>query len=271
MSNNHLTATPIVNKLGVATTVHRRAAPATTSKRMPPPRVTAAHTKPATPLTPPEPLSDAIAKSYSEYLRQSVMSTRKRLNREETELLHRIIKEKSLTEEALAMLTGHMGMFSPGERIKHYDYDSLLLAERLGKEIGSTPLKDHSHVFAAAVQGLCYARKASDRKRLEKITTQEELDGHVAVLRYVMENCLNEYGNAKEPKEFDLASGKTISAFVIESHGLAAVLREQPHRYDKIAAYVEDRGAPRNKAAVAALREYLENDEDNAALSDGWL
>jgi hypothetical protein len=225
-------------------------------------------------------MDDSTYERYRDYLRLNLISRRKvNPSREEVELIHRIHESDYVSDKALGAVTDYMGMFSPGERIKHYDYNMLLLAERFCKEEGSDMFNhDDVGVFAGAVQGLCHARKATDRTPIGKITTEEELDGHVAVLRFVMHYRKDENGRNRDPKTIEIVPfsnpssefTKPTNVYVIDNHSLTALLRERPQDYDRIIQYVDERGMPKNKAQVVTLNDYLDVATDTP-LHDGWL
>lgn len=278
--NNNGTTSPavIVDKNGRTTTVHRKveARQSSTPDRFPKPQIMASGVPEGsrTPLDLPEPISDPEKlKSYRWFLTHDLISSRKTVNAEEAALIRKIISDGHTSPEVLSQVTGYMGMFSAGERVPHYDYNMLLIMDYICREEGSGFIPaDRTHVFTNAVEGLGIRRRAEDTHTIPPLTTVEALESHAAVVRMLLlADAKGMDQGVVIEKEHRTVEGHRFHGVSFRNHGFRALLNERPKDYREIERYVLDRGIPKNKAGVEALRSYLDDEETQSAIADGWL
>jgi hypothetical protein len=280
MSRNPLIATPTVDKNGKNTTVYRKTTSSAPVKGLPVPTLKGSKQgaqTPSTPLPVPVPIADAKLDAYRKSLHSSgTVSVGKQLRPNEAALIRDIIDRGYVSDLALLTTTGYMGFFSAGERIRHYDYNMLLLLERVYREEGKDAFGERPTQFADAVEGLGMRRRESDHITVPPITTEEELDSLTAVVRMMMfvggreESGVSQ--QISERKEHRTIQGHRLNGRAFKNHAFTALIRERYMDYPRIERFVSDRGVPSNKASVDALRDYLDSGDDNHdAVVEGWL
>jgi hypothetical protein len=280
MSRNPLIATPTVDKNGKNTTVYRKTASSAPVRGLPVPTLKGSKQgaqTPSTPLPVPVPIADAKLDAYRKSLHSSgTVSVGKQLRPNEAALIRDIIDRGYVSDLALLTTTGYMGFFSAGERIRHYDYNMLLLLERVYREEGKDAFGERPTKFADAVEGLGMRRRESDHITIPPITTEEELDSLAAVVRMMMfvggreESGVSQ--QISERKEHRTIQGDRLNGRAFKNHAFTALIRERYMDYPRIERFVYDRGVPSNKASVDALRDYLDSGDDNHdAVVEGWL
>lgn len=247
---------------------------------IPAPVVTATEKSPqktGTPLPVPPPIDPSRLEEYQRWFRGiQALSARKRLNPDEAALVKRILAQDHVHPDTLGKISDYMGLLTAGERIEDFDYNTFLLTERYcqnGVPLEHLSYNDTQH-FIEAIQGLYQRRHEADIK-VERITTEEELDANVAVLRMVMllkDMGDDTYRKATVNKEYHTATGKRLNGTCLRNKAFAELLRENHGSYPEIERYVRDRGAPKNKQEVKALKAYLNNgNEHTTAMAEGWL
>jgi len=280
MSKTPLIATPTVDKNGRNTIVYRRVASSAPTNALPSPTLKSSKTdaqKPSTPLPIPAPIEESELRPYCQKLRGNMqLSTSKHPRADEAALIRDIIANGHVPDEALMTVTRYMGILSAGERIRHYDYNMLLILERVCRDkSGEFALEwDSGHEFASAVEGLGVRRRAADNITIPPITTEEELDSISAVVKMVLLvrklEGDSEARQIADRTEYHTAEGDRLNGIFLKNHGFAALLREHYEDYENIEKFVLERGVPANKAGVEALRDYL-SEEQHQAVADGWL
>lgn len=282
--NNKLTPAVIVDKNGRTTTVHRKADRTVTHSAIPAPTVKAptisagkkTPQKHSTPLPVPPPIDPKTLRERVGHLRGiQALSVRKNPNPDEVALINSILDRGHVSPNAIGMVSDYMGMMSTGERIRDFDYNTFLLTERYASSSGAIEVINYTdaHHFVDAIKGL-YQRRSEQDITVERITTEEELDANVAVLRMMMlirENS-DQLGRATTTKEYRTANGKRLNGTCLRNQGFAELIRENHEFYPAIEQYVMDRGVPKNKHEVNALKTYLNNShEHTTAIAEGWL
>lgn len=278
--NKNLIPAAIVDKNGRSTTVYRKPDRSANHSSIPSPTVKAAKATQQThhtPLPVPPPIDPSrLTERLSHLHGIQALSRRKNPSPEELALINSILDRGHIAPEQLGTVSDYMGMMSTGERIKDFDYNTFLLAERYAQNSGSTEIFNYNdmHVFKDAVAGLYQRRRPADIT-VERITTEEELDANVAVLRIVI--LMSSIGDENlsrnaTTKEYRTATGKRIFGTFLRNQGLAELIRERHESYPDIERYIRDRGAPKNKREVDALKDYLDNShEHTTAIAEGWL
>jgi hypothetical protein len=278
--NPHLIPTVIVDKNGKKTTVHRTANRPASNVTIPAPTVTAAKSTPqknSTPLPVPTPIDPKRLNDIQSGFRGiQALSVRKNINPDEAALIKGILERGHVYRKTLGTISGFMGLFSAGESIKDYDYNTFLLAERYFQKEGSSDgfTYHDAELFSEAVQGLYY-RRIEESINVERFTTEEELDTNVAVLRIVM--LLSSMGGPTRKKaiaykEYRTIKGKRLRGNFLRNQAFSDLIRENPDSHYEIEKYIRERGAPKNKQEAIALKTYLDNGNENTtAISDGWL
>lgn len=280
MSRNPLIATPTVDKNGKSTTVYRKTASSAPAKGLPVPTLKGSKLgaqKPSTPLPVPEPIADERLNAYQRSLKDNgIVSEGKDLLSNEAALIRDIIARGNVSDNAILTVTGYMGFFSAGERIRHYDYNALLLLERVCRDEGPDAISEYPHSFADAIEGLGIRRRESDHITVPPITTEEELDSLAAVVKLMVfvasreENSVSQ--QISDVKKYHTVDGDRLDGRSFKNHVFTALVRERYEDYPRILRFVSDRGVPSNKASVDALRDYLDSGEDNHdAVAEGWL
>jgi hypothetical protein len=275
MSKQGLVPTPTVDKNGKSTTVYRKTPSSAAVKPLPVPKLAGAKRgaqKPSTPLPTPRKLTE---EEYL-HLRNSSnywLSVRFRPNREEAALLRRIRESGHMSDDALISVSGHMGIQSIGERVPHFNYNAFLLAERVCREEGPDFLTEMPSIFMDSIEGLARRRWEADNQTVPLIETEEELEGHAAVVMLLMVAAdTEELENPSfKREEFKTADGTRHTGIYFKSHAFTALLRERPEDYRRIESYVRARSVPRTKADVELLREYLDSENAVQPLVEGWL
>ena len=278
--NNSLIPTPIVDKNGRATTVHRKMARTAASSSIPAPTVKAAKKapeKPSTPLQPPAPIDPARLREYQRSFRGiQALSLRKNINVDEAALIKDILDNDRVEPRLIGLISDYMGILSVGERFADYDYNAFLLLDRYVQSGGDTSVCSYNeaHVFNGAIEGL-YQRRRGQEVKVEKFSTEEELDANVAVLRMMVlmrETGDDRAGGAIISKEYYTADGKRLNGAYLRNQGFADFIRANYQSYHDIERYVRDRGVPKNKREVEALKAYVDNGEEHTtAMAEGWL
>lgn len=280
MSRKPLAATPTVDKNGKNTTVYRKMASSAPARDLPVPMLNGSKRgaqKPSTPLPVPVPVASEKLEHFQKSLKNSgVISLSKNLRADEAALTRDIINRGHVSDDALIAITGYMGNFSAGERIRHYDYNSLLILERVCRDEGSEFVMERPHAFADAVEGLGIRRRESDHVTVPPITTEEELDSLAAIVKLMVFVSNREESSpvqqVSERKEYHTAEGDRLNGKAFKNHGFTALIRDRYEDYPRIARFVNDRGVPSNKASVDALCDYLDSGDDNHdAVVEGWL
>ena len=279
MARDSLIATPTVDKNGKSTTVYRRTASSGASKTLPGPKLAGSKRgaqKRSTPLPQPDPISEQEFERYRKALKEN-LSLRKRPDRMEAALIRRILEGADVSQDALRYATSYMGDFSVGERVSHYDYNALLIIERVCRDEGSEMIINATSLFMDAIEGLARRRREADSQTVPLIETEEELAAHAAVVKMLVavgrkELDSGHYGDLSlKVGQFYTADRTRHSGASFKNHAFTALLRERPEDYKKIEGYVMQRGAPKTKSDVDLLREYLDPEHAQQALAEGWL
>lgn len=282
--NNKLTPAAIVDKNGRSTTVYRKADRTVTHSVIPAPTVKApaiaagkkTTQKHSTPLPVPPPIDPAKLRERVGQLRGiQALSIRKNPNPDEVALINSILDRGHIDPRAVGLVSDYMGLMSMGERFRDFDYNTFQLTERYAQNGGSIEVFNYNdaHQFVDAIKGIYQRRRAQDIT-IERITTEDELDANVAVLRMMMflRETIGQPGSAITTKEYHTASGRRLSGTYLRNQGFAELIRENYESYPAIEQYVSDRGTPKNKSEVNALKAYLNNrHEHTTAIADGWL
>jgi len=282
MGKTPLIATPTVDRNGKSTTVYRKVASSAPVKGLPVPTLGGSKQgaqKPSTPLPVPEPITfdDTKFNAYRKSLKvNDIVALGKELTRNEAALVRDILSRGHVSELSMLRATGYMGILSAGERIKHYDYNLLLILERICRDEGANIIGDSPHNFADAVEGLGIRRRESDHITIPPIATEEELDSLAAVVKMMMFVSSREESSISqqisERKKYRTVDGDRLNGRAFKNHSFTALLRERYEEYPRILGFVADRGVPSNKAGVEALRDYLDSGEDHhTAMAVGWL
>lgn len=279
MARDNLVATPTVDKNGKSTTVYRKTGSSASDKTLPGPKLVGAKRgaqKPSTPLPKPEPINESDFGRYRQALKDN-LSLRKRPNREEAALIRRIVESADVEQEALRNVTSYMGIMSIGERVNHYDYNALLILERVCRDEGSEIVIRSTSLFMDAIEGLARRRREADSHTVPPIETEEELAAHAAVVKMLTVAGRQEL-DSRSGEQFSFKTGQFYtsdhtrhSGSSFKSHTFTALLRERPEEYKKIEGYVMQRGVPKTKSDVELLREYLDPEHTQQALAEGWL
>lgn len=281
--NNSLIPTPTVDRNGRSTTVYRRAARTASNAAIPAPTVPnrkKAPEKPSTPLPVPEPIGSATnedLKRHAQRLRSmEALSLRKNPNADDTALIYSILDRGILEPEQVCVISDHMGLMSHGERFRDYDYNMFLLAERFVRNGGSKDVFNYTDMssFSVAIGGIYKRRREADIK-CERITTEEELESTAALLRMYMEvrqGNVEIFERSCTSKDYQTATGRRLNGGYFRNQGFAELVRERYEEYPLMERYVRERGVPKNKNELDALKAYLDNgDEHVASIAEGWL
>lgn len=278
--NNNLTPTVILDKNGRKTTVHRKANRTAPAATIPAPTVTTAkpvQQKSSTQLPIPKPVApERLSNFQKEFRGIQALSLRKTINLDEAALIRDILDRGHVQPKAIGHLSDYMGLMSAGERFKDFDYNTFQLAERYFQTVNPPGDFIHSDAgsFIEAVQGTYYRRREEDIK-IERFTTEEELDSNLAVIRMMM--LMKSIGGPTQKKaiyydEYRTADDRRMKSYFLRNQAFSDLLRENPASYDEIEKYVRERGVPQNKHQVTTLKQYLANgDERTTAIADGWL
>lgn len=277
--NPNLTPTVIVDKNGRTTTVHRRGPRPTASTGMPAPKLAVKKLDVqavSTPLPVPKPVAPEQLSNLQKELRGlNALSLRKTVNVDEAALLRDILDRGHMKAKTIGNLSDYMGLRSTGERFREFDYNTFQLAERYFQTVSANGEFTHTEAgtFIEAVQGIYYRRRAEDIK-IDRFTTEEELDSNLAVIRMIM---LLKRDNATMQKAFRFGGYRTaddrrMDSLFLRNQAFSDLIRETPADYEEIEKYVRERGVPQNKQQVNTLKKYLAHgDERTTAIADGWL
>lgn len=269
----NLIPTPIVDKNGKATTVHKKTSSVSSSQgKIPAPVINGCDAPiTGTPLPVPQHLTPAELTSLLGAI-DSVDKFAKvegELDRDALAVTKRILDEGSLSLEVIdmTMQLAYVGTVQsrratpeavPPNHVLHYN--RLLIAEHL--QLGG----EQSGEAEAAIRGLARNLDLGD-EYMGKIETEEELAGCSAVVSFMQkctESCTS--GNVHNG-----SGGSMVGAYIRNKH-LDALIRERPDDIDTIVSYVQDRGMnPTNKGPVNALRKHLDENTQSKAVSSGWL
>lgn len=230
----------------------------------------------STPLPVPKPVAPEQLSNLQKELRGlNALSLRKTVNVDEAALLRDILDRGHMKAKTIGNLSDYMGLRSTGERFREFDYNTFQLAERYFQTVSANGEFTHTEAgtFIEAVQGIYYRRRAEDIK-IDRFTTEEELDSNLAVIRMIM---LLKRDNATMQKAFRFGGYRTaddrrMDSLFLRNQAFSDLIRETPADYEEIEKYVRERGVPQNKQQVNTLKKYLAHgDERTTAIADGWL
>lgn len=269
----NLIPTPIVDKNGKATTVHKKTSSVSSSQgKIPAPVINGCDAPiTGTPLPVPQHLTPAELTSLLGAIDSvdKFAKVESELDRDALAVTKRILDEGSLSLEVIdmTMQLAYVGTVQsrratpeavPPNHVLHYN--RLLIAEHL--QLGG----EQSGEAEAAIRGLARNLDLGD-EYMGKIETEEELAGCSAVVSFMQkctESCTS--GNVHNG-----SGGSMVGAYIRNKH-LDALIRERPDDIDTIVSYVQDRGMnPTNKGPVNALRKHLDENTQSKAVSSGWL
>jgi hypothetical protein len=290
------TPTPIVNKNGVATTVHKKqqsASPAASRLAGIAPTISASATAATgqTPLPALEPMTMEewrVWGSQHPTLTQRVDYARTTpieslVNHADAEMrgLARRVVEGGVDPEMAAYIINRFAervevrWRRPGgkERALVHLEATLLVAESVDMSV-SSPYNDptkKSMLICGAVETLNYSDNPEDRVPLERFTTREQVASAAAVAGYILSN---EGSNIIGKRTYLDATKMDMSGWSINNKLMDSFLRERPDQLDRILKYRADHYADNRLTSnkeVKRMIAFMVETEDYPALADGWL
>lgn len=275
-------ATPIVDKNGKQTTVHKVAVEPSAGRKSIPAPVARKPRKTPPAGTPLPPVPMLTADGVEEFLRREDMFFDTRgiagkhgiATQESGRVAASFAKQLIENDRVDPMHVKRALIRMPTDEHNYDIYNTLLICDYLTSV--STTSELDAMMVPRVVEGL--ALHNSDGKSLPRISTKEELKGYAAVVQFAASRKVNDYRYTSSTKSIASwkvlyeSGGHSTQVYAVENKYLEKLLQEQPDDADLIIDYVTERGMhQRLKRSVDELRVWLEASREHPALHDGWL
>lgn len=273
---SHLTAVPVTDRRGRATTVYRNLGPGTvpSARLLPAPAVSSE--APAAPQGTPFPAigvrdfdeSKAFLRGDNDSVGRWQLAVPPALSHPEgraaVSLAMDMTEAGAVDGSTAKLLLAYGCAEAPG----YHAIDTLRVGARLVARHSESGDVSFWPKLAEAVRGLHVTPSAAVRP----IATEEELDEAAAVVEFVVRAPSVSWDDlVRSHHSKSLGGWKNTTATTIRNPHLRALIRERPGDLDRIIEYIAERGMHRTRRRdVDELREWLDSGSPTA-LGPGWL